>query len=106
MRRTYVHRNDRLQFFSNTVSGSLLTPSLVTFMRGQVSLGVNPQSQYQWLHNASFTITDPHGALAGGWIHHLETDPILGSCPNDQTNELLGNVLTYNGQVVPYQKNF
>jgi hypothetical protein len=33
------------------------------------------------------------------------SDPFLGACPADATNETLGNVLIYNGVVLPNGRN-
>jgi hypothetical protein len=62
--------------------------------------------QWQYLHGATYTISDPNGALADAWIDHPETDPFLGPCAGDATNEALGNILIYNGAVLPYGRNF
>jgi len=44
--------------------------------------------------------------LAEAWIDHAETDPFIGPCPADATNESLGNVLIYNGARLPNGRNF
>jgi hypothetical protein len=63
-------------------------------------------SQWQYLHNATFAITDDEETLAGAWIDHPAADPFLGPCSGDATYESLNNLFIYNGQVVPNMKNF
>ena len=95
-----------LRLGGNTVVGSLLTPALVTFTRNTAALNPATLSQWQYLHGAAFTIEDPDNALAGALIDHPETDPLLGSCPGDKAHETLGNILRYNGAVLPNGRNF
>ena len=95
-----------LQFAGNTLSGSLLTPGLVTFTRSLAALTPAMLPQWQYLHGATFTISDHEGILAGAWIDHPDADPFLGPCPDDATREALGNALIYNGQVLPNGRNF
>jgi hypothetical protein len=95
-----------LMFRGNTVTDSLLAPALVTFTRNTAALAPGTLSQWQYLHGAAFTITDPDGTLAGAWIDHPERDPFLGPCFGDATNELLNNTLTYNGAVLANGRNF
>lgn len=95
-----------LRFAGNTLSGSLLTSGLVTFTRSLAALNPALLPQWQYLHDATFTISDDDGVLAGAWIDHPDTDPFLGPCPADATHEPLGNVLIYNGQVLPNGRNF
>ena len=86
----------------NTLSGSLLTPGLISFTKEQATLNSPKQLQtYQYLHNAIYTITDPQGSLAGYLKDHPSTDPYVGGlCVADTTHELLGNTLEYNGAIV------
>jgi len=95
-----------LRFAGNTLSGSLLTSGLVTFTRSLAALSPTMLPQWQYLHGSTFSISDRDGILAGAWIDHPATDPFLGPCPADATNEALGNVLIYNGQVLPNGRNF
>jgi hypothetical protein len=95
-----------LEFVDNTVTGSLLTPALVTFTRIVAGLNQALLPQWQYLHDATFVISDPDGALAEAWIDHPELDPFLGPCPGDAAHESLGNVLMYNGAAVPNGRNF
>ncbi len=90
----------------NTLANSLLTPALVTFTRNGPALNPSTLPQWQYLHGATFTITDPQGALADAWIDHPERDPFLGPCAGDAVHELLGNTLRYNGIELPNGKNF
>jgi len=95
-----------LRFAGNTLSGSLLTPGLVTFTRNMAALNAALLPQWQYLHDATFTISDQDAVLAGAWIDHPATDPFLGPCPADATHEALGNVLIHNGQALPNGRNF
>jgi len=95
-----------LLFSGNAISGSLLTPALVTFTRNLTALNAMLLPQFQYLHDSRFRISDPEFDLAGVWIDHPATDPIVSPCPNDATQELLGNTLIYNGQVSPNGRNF
>jgi hypothetical protein len=57
---------------------------------------------WQYLHSATFEITDMDGTLADALIDHPDLDPFVGPCANDATHELLGNTLIYNGTVLPH----
>ena len=69
---------------------------------------MNPSLLPQWgyLHAAHFAITDKDGTLEDAWIDNPATDPFVGPCPGDTTNEPLGNVLLYNGVILPTGRNF
>lgn len=95
-----------LKLQGNTVADSVLTPALVTFTRNTSALIPSMLPQWQYLHAATFTITDPQGTLAGAWIDHPERDPFLGPCPEDAVNEPLGNILRYNDLVMTNGRNF
>jgi hypothetical protein len=57
---------------------------------------------WQYLHNSTYTISDPDGTLAGYWYDHPAADPFLGPCANDAVQEPLANHLIYNGvEVLP-----
>ena len=90
----------------NTLTGSLATPALISFTRGAVAFMPAMLSQWQFLHNATFTITDDEETLAGAWIDHPAADPFLGPCSGDAMYESLNDLFIYNGQVVPNMKNF
>ena len=62
--------------------------------------------QWQYLHAATFVITDRDGTLADAWIDHPEFDPFLGPCPGDAAHEPLVNVLIYNDAMLPNGRNF
>jgi hypothetical protein len=95
-----------LTLSGNTVTGSRRTPALVTFTRNTAAFKPETLSQWQYLHGATFTISDPDQSLAGALIDHPETDPFLGPCPGDATHETLGNILRYNGVLLPNGRNF
>jgi len=95
-----------LQFRGNTLAGNLLTSGLVTFTRNMAALNPSLLAQWQYLHGATYTISDHDGMLAGAWIDHPETDPFSGPCPGDAAQEALGNVLIYNGSALTYGRNF
>jgi hypothetical protein len=90
----------------NLVAASRLTPALVTFTRNTAALNQGTLPQWQYLHGAVFNITDPENVLALARIDHPETDPFVGACPGDAIHEQLGNVLRYNGNVLPFGRNF
>jgi len=95
-----------LELQGNSVEGSLLTPALITFTRSQSALNTSLLPQWGYLHGSHFTITDQDGTLEDAWIDHPSTDPFVGPCPNDATNEPLGNSFVYNGVVQPNGRNF
>jgi hypothetical protein len=95
-----------LELAGNTLAGSLQAPALVTFTRNSASLNPSTLSLWQYLHGASFAISDRDGTLANAWIDNPATDPYVGPCPADGTHESLGNVLTYNGSTLPPGRNF
>ena len=95
-----------LEFRGNIVTDSLLAPALVTFTRNSAATVPGTLPQWQYLHGAAFTITDPDRTLADAWIDNPERDPFLGPCLGDATNELLNNTLTYNGAVLANGRNF
>jgi hypothetical protein len=91
-----------LDFRGNTLTGSQFIPALITFTRNQAALHQFPFNLWQYLHSATFEITDKDGTLADAVIDHPELDPFVGPCPNDATHEELGNTLIYNGSIVPH----
>lgn len=95
-----------LTLSGNTLTGSLAAPALISFTRSAVAFTPGMLSQWQYLHNATFAITDDEETLAGAWIDHPAADPFLGPCSGDATYESLNNLFIYNGQVVPNMKNF
>jgi hypothetical protein len=95
-----------LTLSGNTLSGSLLESALVTFTRNSAALIPSTLGLWQYLHGATFTITDPDETLAGARIDHPELDPFLGPCPGDALHEALGNVLRYNGVDLANGRNF
>ncbi len=95
-----------LEFDGNSLEGSLQTPALVTFTRNQSAVNPSLLPQWGYLHGSHFAITDKDGTLANAWIDHPASDPFIGPCPGDETNEPLENVLFYNGVVLPNGRNF
>jgi hypothetical protein len=95
-----------LTLVGNTLTGSLLSPALVTFTRNVAALNPSLLPQWQYLHGATFAIFDRDGTLAEAWIDHPESDPFLGSCPGDATHESLRNVLVYNDAILSNGRNF
>jgi hypothetical protein len=90
----------------NTLTDSLLTPALITFTRNTAALNPATLPQWQYLHDARFTITDREGTLADAWIDHPERDPVLGPCVGDIVNETLNNILRYNTVNLSNGRNF
>jgi len=88
-----------LQFVGNTISQNALTPALITFTRNTAALDLLQLPQWQYLHGATFRITDLDGSLANARIDHPPTDPYIGTCPADAMHEPLRNTLILNGQV-------
>jgi hypothetical protein len=78
----------------------------VTFTRNTTALNSAQLPLWQYLHGATFNITDPDGTMTNAWIDHPATDPFLGPCLGDATNEPLDNDLTYNGVVIPNGRNY
>jgi hypothetical protein len=76
--------------------------ALIAFTRNQPALHQVPLDTWQYLHSATYDITDPDGTLAGAVIDNPEVDPFIGGCPNDAAHEVLGNTLVYNGTVLPH----
>jgi hypothetical protein len=95
-----------LHFAGNTLAGSSLASGLITFTRQQAALNTSMLPQWQFLHGATFMISDPDETLADAWIDHPVEDPFLGPCPADATNEALDNRLIYNGGELPNGKNY
>ncbi|AMO23696.1 hypothetical protein GCM10027034_37060 [Ramlibacter solisilvae] len=88
-----------LTFRDNAVSGSTGFPTVISFTRLQTTLGIPtaPLSRCQYLHGATYSIDDRGGVFAGAKFDHPATDPFIGPCAADLTNEPLNNVLTING---------
>jgi hypothetical protein len=106
--RTFSGRLD-LRLRGNTLTGSLQRAALVTFTRGQVFTNGNPLRDWQYLHEATFTIDDPDLTLGGSLFDHPESDPFVndgrngGTCAADEASEPLSNVLIYNDEELPPQ---
>lgn len=95
-----------LSLTGNSVIGSRLTPALLTFTRITAATAPSTLSQWQYLHGASYVISDADGSLAGAWIDHPAVDPFVGPCPADATQEPLENAVVYNGATLPFGRNF
>jgi len=96
----------RLSFTGNTLFGSSMASSLITFTRSSAAIGQAQLPQFQYLHGAVFNITDREGILSDALIDHPAADPFVGPCAADATHESLNNFLIYNGQVQPFGRNF
>ena len=80
-----------LQLKDNVLTGSLLAPALVTFTRNDAALDLGALRRWQYLHDATFAISDPQ---AGRRVDRPPSGtPFLGPCQGDATNEALGNAL-------------
>lgn len=95
-----------LRLQGNTLTDSLIAPALLTFTRNTAAVTPATLPQWQYLHGATFTISDRQGTLANAWIDHPERDPFLGPCAGDAVNEPLGNILRYNGVDILNGRNF
>ena len=95
-----------LTLAGNTVTGSLLTPGLVTFTRNTAALTPSTLPQWQYLHATTFMLSDRDGTLADAWIDHPASDPFVGPCPGDAAHEPLQNTLIYNGVELLEGRNF
>lgn len=95
-----------VELADNTLAGNQYAPALVSFTKDSVAFSPATLPLWQYLHGATYTISDRDGELEDAWIDHPASDPFLGPCPGDATNEALGNVLIYNGVVLPNGKNF
>jgi len=95
-----------MELRGNTLSESLDRSALIAFTRSTAALNQTTLSQWQYLHGAAITVSDPEGTLANAAIDHPAADPFVGPCPNDATAEALENVLTYNAAVQPNGRNF
>jgi hypothetical protein len=93
-----------LNLRSNSISGSLSNTAIVSFTRAQVFTApvTNPPENWQYLHNATFSIDDPDLSLAQFVVDHPLLDPYTGgNCDDDITNEALNNRFLYNGMEMP-----
>lgn len=96
------HGSFDLELTGNDVSGNLRAPALITFTRSSTALNPGELSAWQYLHHATYTISDPDDSLDGFLLDHPANDPFVGPvCPADITPELLLNQLVYNGVTVP-----
>lgn len=96
--RTYSGGID-LTLTNNVISGNTLLPALITFTRSTTTLNSAQLPLFQFLHNSTFTVTDPDGSLAGYHLDHRLNDPVISGplCPNDLVSEPLENHFLYNG---------
>ena len=62
--------------------------------------------QWQYLHAATFVISDRDRTLADARIDHPASDPFLGPCPGDAAHEPMQNALIYNSVALPNGRNF
>jgi len=97
--RTFTGTLD-LTFLNNTVAGSTNLPGVISFTRQQTTLGQpnSPQSSWQYLHNAVYSVIDPQHLFAGAKVDNPVDDPFVGGpCAADVVHEALNNSLTING---------
>src|SRR5437667_1101608 len=90
--------NLRASFDGNSISGSKLTPALITFTRNEAATQPSKPKYWKYLQDSTFTISDPNGDLNGYWFDHPAVDPIDG--------RFLNNVLVVNGLTIPNGRNF
>jgi hypothetical protein len=91
-----------LNLLGNQISNSLRSPGVISFTRFNATLNPTQRPQWQYLHDADFTIVDPQEGLAGSIVDNPALDPFVDSfCAADTTPEALGNSLRYNGRLVP-----
>jgi hypothetical protein len=95
-----------LELLGNSLSDSIVAPTLITTTRNNAALTPSMLPMWQYLHGATFSISDRNGTLAGAWIDHPAADPFVGPCPADATHEILENAVIYNGVAVPNGRNF
>jgi hypothetical protein len=92
-----------LKVENNDLAGNFDFESWVIFTRWP---GNADDPGWQYLHDSRFTITDPDGDFGHISFDNPKRDPYVGPCPNDGGHELLGNVLIYNGKVIPSGRNY
>lgn len=95
-----------LSLAGNLLTGSRLTPALLSFTRITAATAPSTLGQWQYLHGARYVISDVDGSLAGAWIDHPASDPFVGPCPADASHEPLENEIVYNGATLPSGRNF
>jgi hypothetical protein len=99
--RVYSGRFD-LTLQGNQIGNNLRAPGLISFTRFSATLTPAQLPQWQYLHQADFTIVDPQEELAGSIVDNPAMDPFVNSyCDADTMHEALGNSLRYNGRLVP-----
>jgi hypothetical protein len=90
-----------LNLLGNQITNSLRSPGVISFTRLSATLNPAQRPQWQYLHNADFTIVDPQEELAGSIVDNPALDPFVDNfCAADKTQEALGNSLRYNGGLV------
>jgi hypothetical protein len=96
------HGSFDLELSGNELSGSFVAPALISFSR-HITYGDPSQLEsWQFLHDTTYTISDPDSSLAGFLLDHPGQDPFTGGlCPGDDVRETLANQLVYNGVPVP-----
>jgi hypothetical protein len=94
-----------LELLANTLIDSELAPALLSFTRNSASFDPGELQAWQFLHFATYNISDPHFSLNGFLVDHPATDPFVGGlCPGDVTHEALDNHLVYNQATIPNQQ--
>jgi hypothetical protein len=84
---------------NNVITGSTALPALITFTRSSTTLLPSQRSQYKYLHNSTFRISDSSGSLAAYTLDHRDNDPASAAqlCPGEALSQPLGNHFFYNG---------
>lgn len=88
---------------NNDLAGNFFYDSRVIFTRWP---GNAEDPGWQYLHAARFEIADPGHDFGHIYFDNPKRDPYVGHCANDGEHELLGNVLIYNGHVIPNGRNY
>jgi hypothetical protein len=96
------HGSFDLELSGNDLSDSFLAPALISFSRHVTYVDSSALESWQFLHDTTYTISDPDNSLDGFWLDHPAKDPFTGGlCVDDDSQEPLENQLVYNGVPVP-----
>lgn len=91
---------------NNKLMGNFESDSWLLFTRWPGGQDPEALAAWHYLHASRFTITDPQHSFGFVFYHNPKRDPHLGSCPGDEVKEPLGNVIKYNGVVLPKGTNY
>lgn len=96
------HGSFDLDLNGNDLSGSLFAPALISFTRSNVFFDPSGELPFwQYLHDTTYTISDPDESLDGFLLDHPSNDPFVGGACMEDVQEQLNNQLVYNGAPVP-----